>query len=189
MHVGLYFGSFNPIHNGHLIIAQQMQNSGAFDAVRFVVSPHNPFKNRDLMIDENLRLQMVLTAIESNLDFEASDAEFFLPKPSFTIQTISHFMAAEPENKFSIIMGSDNLEKLHEWKDINKLSRLCDFHIYRRRGSENMKSNVEGKFYFHEAPFLDISATFIREQLERGKSVRYLVPDILIPLLSPGPNA
>src|SRR5690349_14498686 len=109
MRIGLYFGSFNPIHNGHLIIAQQMFNSGYFDKIRFVVSPQNPFKNDGDLIDEKIRLEIVSLAVAKNSAFEVSNAEFHLPRPSYTIQTLEKMIQEEPENSFSIIIGSDNL--------------------------------------------------------------------------------
>jgi nicotinate-nucleotide adenylyltransferase len=183
MRIGLYFGSFNPIHNGHLIIAQHMMNTGIFDKIRFVISLQNPFKNTTDLLDENLRLNCVKKAIENNENFEASEIEFVLPKPSYTIQTVTAFRTNEPENEFSIILGSDNLEKLNEWKDIEKLLQYCDFHVYKRRGSDEIKPQMQGNFIFHDAPFLDISATYIRGLINAGKSIKYLVPDEVVALM------
>lgn len=176
--IGLYFGSFNPIHNGHLIVAQSMLNSGYFDKIRFVPSPQNPFKNSDDLWDDHLRLQFVREAIADHSDFEISDIEFSLPKPSYTIQTLRKFKEIEPENTFSLIMGSDNLEKLHEWNSIGEITNICNFHIFMRRGSEFRKAKITGEFIIHEnTPFIDISATLIRELIEKNKSIRYLVPE------------
>lgn len=182
MHIGLYFGSFNPIHNGHLIVAEYMRQFAPFDKIRFVVSPHNPFKEPDDLMDDTKRLEMVKAAIADNENFELSDIEFSLSKPSYTIQTLERFKSDE-NAKFSLIMGSDNIPKLHEWKDIDKIAEICSFHIYNRRGNEMIKPNIDADFYFYEAPFIDISATHIRTLLAQKKSVRYLVPDKILPLL------
>ncbi|MCC7298046.1 MAG: nicotinate-nucleotide adenylyltransferase [Bacteroidia bacterium] len=177
MKIGLYFGSFNPIHNGHLIIAQHMLNTGLFDTIRFVVSPQNPFKKQEGLMDEKMRFEMVKTSILDNSNFEASDIEFQLPKPSYTIQTLQKLKSDEPENIFSIIMGSDQMKGLHEWKEIDSIKNMVDFHVYQRRGSEKHEPSIKGNFHFHEGPFLDISATYIRELIEQKKSIQYLVPE------------
>lgn len=182
-HTGLYFGSFNPIHNGHLIVAQYMLNTGVFDNIRFVVSPQNPFKKQADLMDQNLRLEMVRAAVQDNPELNVSDAEFHLPVPSYTIQTLRFFNQTEPNEKFSIIMGSDNLPKLKDWKEIESIANICDFHVYRRRGFETAESSVIARFSMYEAPFLDISATYIRQQLQQQKSVKYLIPDPALSVL------
>lgn len=182
-HTGLYFGSFNPIHIGHLILAQYMLNTGKFDKIRFVVSPQNPFKSESDLFDEKLRLAMVRAAVSDNPGFDVSDAEFQLSKPSYTIQTLRHFQENEPEQIFSIIMGSDNLEKLRYWKEIEAIAERCDFHIYSRRGSENTLPDLPVTIHKYVAPFLDISATFIRREMQSGNSVKYMLPDSVISIL------
>lgn len=173
----MYFGSFNPLHNGHLIVAQHMLNSGYFDKIRFVVSPQNPFKKENGMLPEDLRLKLVTDAVADNPGFEVSKVEFGLPKPSYTIETVKHFLIENQQDELAIVMGSDNLEKLHLWKNIDELASLVNFHIYLRRGSEHIQPKVNGNFIYHEAPFLDISATYIREILANGQNARYLLPD------------
>lgn len=175
--VGLYFGSFNPIHNGHLIIAQYMLNTELFDSIRFVVSPHNPFKNAADLLPENQRLKMVQLAIIGNPQFEISDIEFSLSKPSYTINTVKHFIENEPEVRFTIIMGGDNVSKLNEWKNIEQLSEMVDFHIYQRGGETAIKPGVKIQMTVHDSPTIDISATYIRNLLKTGKSIQYLVPE------------
>lgn len=178
MKTGLFFGSFNPIHNGHLIIAQHMMNTGLFDRIRFVVSPQNPFKNNSDLWDEHLRFKLVQLAIADNTDFEVSDAEFHLPKPSYTIQTLQHFCRIEPDSEFSILIGSDNLSRLSEWKDIDAILQTCDIHVYARQGSDTELPLPNGRFHFYtDTPYLDISATFIRQELQQQKSVKYMVPE------------
>lgn len=182
-HVGLYFGSFNPIHNGHLIIARHMLNEGPFDEIWFVVSPQNPFKEQKDLLPQYLRLDMVKAAVEGNPQFRAMDIEFRLPLPSYTIQTLEHLLE-KSSNTFSIVMGSDNLPRLHEWKEIDKLCALTDFHVYNRMGSELKSSVPNARIIPYTAPFLDISATHIRGLLQQNKSIRYLVPDAVREMLS-----
>jgi nicotinate-nucleotide adenylyltransferase len=184
-HVGLYFGSFNPIHNGHLIIAQHMLNEGPFDEIWFVVSPQNPFKEQKDLLPQNLRLDMVKAAVAENPQFRAMDIEFRLPLPSYTIHTVEHLLE-KSNNHFSIIMGSDNLPRLHEWKDIDRLFTLSDFHVYNRLGSELTCSFPKARIISYTAPFLDISATHIRGLIEQKKSIRYLVPEAVRELLTQG---
>lgn len=184
--VGLYFGSFNPIHNGHLIIAQHMLNEGPFDEIWFVVSPQNPFKEKRDLLPQNLRLDMVKAAIAGNPQLRAMDIEFRLPLPSYTIQTLEHLLE-KSSNQFSIVMGSDNLPRLHEWKDIAKLCALTDFHVYNRSGSELKCSVPKANITAYTAPFLDISATHIRSLLQQNKSIRYLVPEAVREMLSKQP--
>ena len=177
--VGLYFGSFNPIHMGHLIVAEYFLNHGPFDEVWFVVSPQNPFKANDSLFDENLRLNWTQKATATEPRFKVCDAEFNLPKPSYTIQTVQFLQSAHP-HKFDIIIGADNLQKLKEWKSIDDICQRCDFYVYGRRysGSENIPAT--GVIHPFETPLIDISATHIRQELSQGKSVRYLVPDCIL---------
>jgi len=181
--VGLYFGSFNPIHNGHLIIAQHMLYEGPFDEIWFVVSPQNPFKEQKDLLPQNLRFEMVKAAVEGNPQCRAMDIKFRLPVPSFTIQTLEHLLE-KSSNQFSIVMGSDNLPRLHEWKDIAKLCALTDFHVYNRSGSDLKCSVPAARIIPYTAPFLDISATHIRSLLQQNKSIRYLVPDAVREILT-----
>ena len=181
--VGLYFGSFNPIHYGHLIIAQHMLNEGPFDEIWFVVSPQNPFKEQKDLLPQNLRFEMVKAAVDGNPQCRAMDIEFRLPVPSFTIQTLEHLLE-KSSNQFSIVMGSDNLPRLHEWKDIAKLCALTDFHVYNRSGSDLKCSVPAARIIPYTAPFLDISATHIRSLLQQNKSIRYLVPDAVREILT-----
>ncbi len=181
-HIGLYFGSFNPIHTGHLAVAQHMLNYGPFDAVWFVVSPQNPFKENDGLLPQQLRLDMVKAAIADNPRFRAVDLEFHLPIPSYTIQTMEH-LREKSENQYSIIMGADNLNRLHEWKDIEKLCSITDFHVYQRQGSATENKIVNASVHLYDTPFIDISATYIRKLMKDHRSIRYLVPDAAIALL------
>jgi len=181
-HIGLYFGSFNPIHNGHLIIAQHMLNEGPFDEIWFVVSPQNPLKERKDLLPQNLRFEMVKAAVTGNPQFRAMDIEFCLPLPSFTIQTLEHLLE-KSGNAFSVVIGSDNLPRLHQWKDIEKLCTLTDFHVYNRSGSELTSPVSNARITAYTAPFLDISASHIRNLLKQKKSIRYMVPNAVREML------
>lgn len=180
--VGLYFGSFNPIHTGHLIVAEHMIEFGPFDEIWFVVSPHNPFKQETDLWPQQLRIDMVRAAISDEPRFRASDVEFSLPTPSYTRQTLAHLLATT-EHSFGIIMGADNLHRLSEWKDIDYICSHCDFHIYGRRGSEMTNPLPAARMHFYQAPLIDISATRIRELHSMGKSLKYLLPEAVIRLL------
>jgi nicotinate-nucleotide adenylyltransferase len=182
--VGLFFGSFNPIHNGHLIVAQYMLEEAGLDEVWFVVSPHNPFKAQDQLWDELFRLKLASAALSDNDAFHLCDLEFRLPRPSYTAHTLRHLLEQNPECHFSLIMGSDSLNSLPRWKDAGFLQTF-NMLVYRRAGYEharNMLDNTEQVRWF-DAPYLDISATYIRERMDQGHSVRYLVPDSVFRLL------
>lgn len=184
MKTGLFFGSFNPIHQGHLIIAQYMLNTGKFEEIRFIVSPQNPFKTDSELWPEELRLHLVRMAVADNQQLSASSIEFELPKPSYTIQTLNRMREIEPGKSFSIIMGSDNLSALHLWKDIEKLAGMCSFDVYQRRDYLKPDTQVLADITVHEAPLLDISATHIRNLIKNGQSIRYLVPESVFQFLT-----
>ncbi|MBU6324773.1 MAG: nicotinate-nucleotide adenylyltransferase [Bacteroidetes bacterium] len=182
--VGLFFGSFNPIHNGHLIVAQFMLEEAGLDEVWFVLSPQNPFKEQHQLWDEQFRLKLASAAISDNDFFRLCDVEFRLPRPSYTSDTLRQLLEQYPGHHFSLIMGSDSLESLPRWKDAAFLQGF-NLLVYRRAGFEHARhtlSNSE-KLQWFDAPYLDISATYVRERLEQGHSVRYLVPESVFRLL------
>ena len=177
MNVGLFFGSFNPIHNGHLILAQSALNMTDLDRVWFVVSPQNPFKKKKNLLSEYDRYTMVEMAVRNNDNFRASNIEFSLPKPSFTIDTLTHLADRYRSYKFALIMGQDNLTHFHKWKNYEAILNYYRIFVY-PRGNEEPNELVEHpNVELFEAPLLDISATFIRKTIQAGRSVRYLVPD------------
>ncbi|MBC7425238.1 MAG: nicotinate-nucleotide adenylyltransferase [Bacteroidia bacterium] len=182
MKTGLFFGSFNPIHNGHLIVAQHMLSFAGFSKILFVVSPHNPFKEKDDLWDAKKRLNLVKTAISDNPNFEVSDIEFSMPSPNYSIDTLDALKALHPEMEFQIIMGSDNISGLNKWKNSEQLLTKYKFQIYQRPGSENIELPNDN-FTLHKAPLIDISATVIRELLSKGHSVKYLVPESILELV------
>jgi len=178
MNVGLYFGSFNPIHTGHLIIASHVLNESGLDRVWFVVSPHNPFKPSASLLNEYDRLHLVQKAIENDSRLRATDIEFNLPRPSYTIHTLTYLKEKYPDHNFSIIMGSDSFQNIEKWKNADLLLRDYEFMVYRRPGFE-ITDGGKARLKIMTAPLLEISATHIRELVRTGKSIKYLVPQIV----------
>jgi nicotinate-nucleotide adenylyltransferase len=178
MKVGLYFGSFNPIHIGHLIIADFVANHSDLQQVWFVVSPQNPLKQSSSLLNEYHRLHLVNLAIEGNAKLKTSDIEFKLPKPSYTIDTLAYLQEKYPTHSFSIIMGSDSFKNIGRWKN-HELLLKHPIIIYERPGHE-MKDLPNTNITILKAPLLEISATTIRENIRQQKSIRYLVPDAVI---------
>ena len=178
MKIGLFFGSFNPIHTGHLIISNHILNETKLDKIWFVVSPVNPFKINSDLLDETARLSLVNLAMQNDERIVASNVEFQLPKPSFTINTLLFLRDAYPDHEFSIIMGSDNFHDLDKWKEYKKIISSYKLLIYLRNGF-NVKNDLNADIEVLDAPVLGISSTEIRELIKKGKSIRYLVPEIV----------
>ncbi len=176
MKIGLYFGSFNPIHNGHLIIAQHVLNETELKQVWFVVSPQNPFKQQKTLLNEYDRLHLVKLAIQKSTSFKAIDIEFNIPKPSYTINTLIYLQEKYPQHEFSIIMGSDSLQNLDKWKNAETIMKHYPIYVYQRPGFPAIQEKVKD-LHSLTAPLLEISATHIRELIQDGKSIRFLVPD------------
>jgi nicotinate-nucleotide adenylyltransferase len=179
MKIGLYFGSFNPIHNGHLIIAQHVLNETELKQVWFVVSPQNPFKQQKTLLNEYNRLHLVNLAIQKSTQFKAIDIEFSLPKPSYTIDTLTYLEEKYPQHQFSIIMGSDSFQNLDKWKNAENIMEHYPLYVYTRPGFAASQQLVK-KLHTLKAPLLEISATHIRELIQQGKSIRYLVPEVVL---------
>lgn len=176
MHIGLYFGSFNPIHNGHLIIANHVLGHTGVDKVWFVLSPHNPLKDSHSLLNEYDRLHLVELAISDNSKFRASNVEFSLPRPSYTIDTLTYLKEKFPFEEFSVIMGGDSFQNITRWKNYAQLIEQYRLIVYRRPGFGTPE--LEGaQVQFLDAPMLDISASFIRGEIKAKRSVRYLLPD------------
>lgn len=176
MKVGLFFGSFNPVHLGHLVIAQAVLNDADVDQVWLVVSPQNPFKNRAGLLGEYDRFAMCEMATEDHDRLSASNVEFALPRPSYTIDTLTHMAAHFSSYRFSLVMGSDNLAQLPRWKNHEALLRWYPLIVYPRPGAE-VSPELEARAQWIDAPLLEVSSTRIREMLRQGKSIRYLVPE------------
>ncbi|MDX2282114.1 MAG: nicotinate (nicotinamide) nucleotide adenylyltransferase [Saprospiraceae bacterium] len=177
MKVGLFFGSFNPIHVGHLIIANHMATHTDLDKVWMVVSPQNPLKPKKTLARDFDRLHLVRLGIGDNPRIEASNVEFKLPKPSYTIDTLAFLTEKYPDKTFALIMGGDNIASLHLWKNYEQLLANFDIYVYQRPGTELGPLATHPRVKVLEAPLLDISATYIRECIRKGQSVRYLVPE------------
>jgi nicotinate-nucleotide adenylyltransferase len=177
MKIGLYFGSFNPIHNGHLIIAQHFLEETDLEKIWFVVSPQNPFKQNHSLLNEYHRLFLVQKAIEGETNMKAVDIEFSLPKPSYTIDTMTYLEEKYPEHQFCIIMGSDSFQNLEKWKSGSLIMTRYPIYIYVRSGFEVDQKKITENIVVLKAPLLDISASLIRKKIGEGKSVRYLIPD------------
>jgi nicotinate-nucleotide adenylyltransferase len=181
--IGLFFGSFNPVHVGHLIIANYMATQTDLDKVWLVVSPQNPLKQKKSLARDFDRLHLVRLAIGDNLRLEASNIEFNLPKPSYTIDTLAHLNEKYPDREFALIMGGDNLATLHLWKSYELLLANYDIYVYKRPAAELGELAKHPRVHTFEAPMLDISATYIRKCLRDGKSVQYLVPEAVFEYL------
>jgi nicotinate-nucleotide adenylyltransferase len=177
MKIGLFFGSFNPIHMGHLIIANLMVEGSDLQKVWFVVSPQNPLKPARGLLHEFDRYDMVRAAVYDNYKLEVSDVEFHLPKPSYTIHTLVHLQEKHPEKQFRVIIGEDNLTNFTRWKNYRQILDHYGLYVYPRPGTQLSELRSHPNVTIVEAPLLDISATFIRERIRKGQSVRYLVPD------------
>lgn len=175
--IGLFFGSFNPIHTGHLIIANYMANFTDLDEVWFVVSPHNPFKEKKSLANMYDRLEMVNLAIEGIDYFRASDIEFKLPQPSYTIDTLIHLHEKYPHRDFVLIMGEDNLAGLHKWKNADIILRDYKIIVYPRPGFEGGDLKNHPAVMMTDTPLMELSSTFIRKAVKAGKNIKFFTPD------------
>jgi nicotinate-nucleotide adenylyltransferase len=176
MKIGLYFGSFNPVHVGHLIIAKYVLNQTELQQVWMVISPQNPFKNPNALLNEYSRLHLMQTAIEGEYNLKASKAEFSLPKPSYTVNTLAYLKEQFPVNEFSIIMGSDSFTNLSKWKNYEVIIQNHKIYIYKRPLFE-IDNKINANIEILDAPLLEISSTYIRNLIKERKSVRYLLTD------------
>ncbi|NUY81276.1 nicotinate-nucleotide adenylyltransferase [Flavobacterium sp. MAH-1] len=179
MKVGLYFGTFNPIHVGHLIIANHMAEFTDLDQVWLVVTPHNPFKKKATLLDDYTRLELVRLAVEDYPKLKASDIEFKLEQPNYTINTLAHLEEKFPNYEFALIMGEDNINSLHKWKNFEVILERYDILVYPRISSETEKSGLENhsRVKFIDAPIVEISSTFIRDAIKDKKNPKALLPE------------
>ena len=175
--VGLFFGSFNPIHIGHLAIANYMLAFGGMDELWFVVSPHNPFKSRQNMLSENDRLHLVNLAIEEHPKYRSCNIEFRMPKPSYTIDTLARLADKYPQREFALILGSDNLEQFHKWKNSEVIVENYHRYIYPRPETPPHQLENIANATVVDAPLMDISSSFIRRAIANGIDVPFFLHD------------
>ena len=178
MNIGLYFGSFNPIHVGHLIIANHVVNNSELDQIWFIISPQNPLKKEGSLLNEHHRKHLIDLSIEGEKKLRTSDIEFKLPRPSYTIDTMTYLSEKYPKHTFSIIMGSDSFINIKRWKNYEALLNNYEIYIYERRGF-GVKEKIGAKLTILQAPLLEISSTRIRELIHLKKSIKFLVPDVV----------
>ena len=176
MKIGLFFGSFNPIHIGHKVIASYLVDFTDLDKVMFVVSPQNPLKQKISLLDQYHRLQIIRSEIEDNSKLEVSDIEFDMPKPSYTIDTLVRLKEKYPENDYSIIMGSDNLQNFHKWKNYEQILEDYSIYVYPRPGYE-ISGSHKNIHVIEGVPQMEISSSFIRKSIKEGKDISYLMPE------------
>jgi nicotinate-nucleotide adenylyltransferase len=176
MHIGLFFGSYNPIHLGHLIIAESLVNETPLEEIWLMVTPQSPFKAKKNLLEENARYDLVERATADNPHLRASNFEFGLPRPSYTIDTLTELVKAYPAHEFALIMGADNLSTLHKWKKGDVILANYPIYVYPRRGSEP-ELPLGGNVTLTDAPILEISATRIRRLIRSGLSTRYILPE------------
>ncbi|MES2746871.1 MAG: nicotinate (nicotinamide) nucleotide adenylyltransferase [Bacteroidota bacterium] len=179
MKIGLYFGTFNPIHVGHLIIANHMAEHSDLEQIWMVVTPHNPLKQKNTLLDDRHRLHMVRLATEDYPKIKPSDIEFHLPQPNYTVNTLAHLKDKFPQHAFSLIMGEDNLNSLHKWKNYDYILDNYDIYIYPRLTSEATNPELKNHARVHkiDAPVVELSSTFIRESIKNKKNVRPMLPE------------
>ena len=174
---GLLFGSFNPIHVGHLMIAGYMSEFSDLDELWFVVSPLNPLKEKKTLLPDHHRLEMVNLAVEDDTRFRSSNIEFKLPKPSYTIHTLTYLQDKYPEREFVIISGTDIFPTFHKWKNWEQLLKFYKFYVYPRPGSQDHELTKHPSVKVFDAPMVEISASFIREAIRDGKNMSYFLPE------------
>ncbi|MCL1849895.1 MAG: nicotinate (nicotinamide) nucleotide adenylyltransferase [Bacteroidetes bacterium] len=181
MNIGLFFGSFNPIHNGHLAIAGFLKQKALFDQIWLVVSPNNPLKEKEKLADENHRLNMVKLAIQDVPFLHVCDIEFSLPAPSYTVDTLNEIERQYPDYNFSLILGADNIENFQQWKNYKEILNRYQIYVYpRHKGNDEHPIEHTNIIYINDAPLLPVSATEIRSLLQQNKTVTEYLPDLVI---------
>lgn len=178
MKIGLYFGSFNPIHIGHLVIANHMAEYSDLDQIWFVVTPHNPFKKKSSLLDNYQRLEMVYEATKDYSNLKASDIEFNLPQPNYTVNTLVHLQEKYPDKDFALIMGEDNLKGFHKWKNYEVILENHNIYVYPRISENKVETQFDGhkKIHHVDAPIMQLSSTFIRKAIKEGKNIEPMLP-------------
>lgn len=179
MKIGLYFGTFNPIHVGHLTIANHLAEYSDLNKIWFVVTPQSPFKKKNSLLDDRQRYEMVYRATKDYLKLEPSDIEFGLPQPNYTINTLTYLKEKYPEHEFALIMGEDNLKRFHKWKNYELILQNHDIYVYPRISEGNIDTQFDKHPKIHkiDAPIMELSSTFIRKSIKDGKNVRPMLPE------------
>ena len=180
----LFFGSFNPVHIGHLAIGNYIAEFAGVDEVRYIVSPHNPLKEEADLLDDSIRLEMLRRSLSDYPKFTVSDIEFSLPKPSFTFQTLSVLSKQEPDTQFILIIGSDNVDIFHKWHNYEWIMENYPILVYPRLGSSNCIPSHYSNMTLIDAPIIGVSSTFIRQSMRVGKDVRFFMPEGAYELMS-----
>ncbi|MEQ8324064.1 MAG: nicotinate (nicotinamide) nucleotide adenylyltransferase [Vicingaceae bacterium] len=174
MRIGLFFGTYNPIHVGHMVIANYMVEYTDLDRIWIVVTPHNPFKEKKTLLADYHRLQLVNIAIGDDIRFKGSDIEFKLPQPNYTVHTLAYLKEKYPENEYVLVMGADNLTHFHRWKNYEKILEEHDLFVYPRvEGVVTEELMHHPRVFFHQAPIMQISSSFIRKAIVAKKDVRH----------------
>lgn len=187
MRIGLFFGSFNPVHVGHLIIANHILNHTDLEKIWMVVSPHNPFKKKSSLANNHDRLHLIILAIGDNPDIQASNIEFNLPQPSYTIDTLTYLKEKYPQHEFCLIMGGDNLKSFHKWKNYEQILEHHKIYVYQRPSYDLGDLKDHKSISVLKAPLLEISASFVRKCIAEDKSIQYLVPESVYKYLEETP--
>lgn len=177
MKVGLFFGSFNPIHIGHLVLANYFIEYTDLDQIWFVVTPHNPLKPKSSLLNDYKRLELVQMAVEDFPKFKASKIEFDLPQPNYTVHTLAHLKEKYPDHSFVLIMGEDNLDGLEKWKNYEVLLDQYEIYVYPRPNISTQKHKDHPHVKMVDAPMVEISSTFIRESIKDKKDIRFFLPE------------
>jgi nicotinate-nucleotide adenylyltransferase len=176
MKIGILPGSFNPVHVGHLAIANYLAEYEGFDQIWFLITPQNPLKNKNDLMDQDLRLAMLQKSVEGYDKFVISTIEWNMPQPSYTINTLQKLRVTYPQDTFELIIGSDNWATFHRWKDYQLILKNFKVLIYPRRGSDRIQLHHPNVRLCKGAPKIEISSTFIRESIAKGKDVRFYMP-------------
>ena len=181
MKIGLYFGSFNPIHIGHLVIANHIAEYSDLNQVWFVVTPHNPFKKKSSLLDNYQRLEMVYRATKDYTKLKPCDIEFNLPQPNYTINTLTYLKEKYPDYEFCLIMGEDNLKSFHKWKNYELILENHHIYVYPRVSEHTIETPFDGhkKIHHIDAPIMELSSTFIRNAIKAGKNVKPMLPEFV----------
>lgn len=178
MKIGLYFGTFNPIHVGHMIIANHLAEETDLEQIWMVVTPHNPHKQKNTLLDDYQRLHLVRLATDDYPKIKPSDIEFKLPQPNYTVNTLAHLMEKFPQHEFALIMGEDNLKSFPKWKNYEYILQHHDIYIYPRisEGEADLELKSHPRIHIIDAPIVEISSTFIRDSIKNKKNIRPLLP-------------